>query len=436
MERLQANQISDQEDSRNILFYGLLVYSFIYYSQIGSRIPVLGKIRIELLVGIFNLCIYILYYFQGRIDTQKNPLNKYCFLFLAIIVITIPFALNKTIALNDFVLVFKSFTIFLIITGGITSHKQLKIFIYLYLILICWLYIEPFVLSLRGMGFRYNNHMMRLFGVTGAFAHPNSLGSIASSGFPFFYYLFLLTDKLKLKLFYIALIIIGIRVVMLTQSRTAFVSVAAFAFFVWIYSKKKIGMAVFFIICMIVTWQFASEETKSRFETLGNATEVITTDNVDDAVLEHGSMAARWRLIHRSFSIFLENPIIGVGIGNFVVASYRKYDKWFPTHNLYTQILAELGIIGFLLFALIILTTTRNLNKARAILKEISEEETFLDYMAMAVKIFLFMRLVVGLFGHDLYYNYWWLSGGLSIVILTICSKKKEQYQKENKLTS
>ena len=61
--------------------------------------------------------------------------------------------------------------------------------------------------------------------------------------------------------------------------------------------------------------------------------------------------------------VILDNPILGVGIGN----SSRALDKlslYYPTrfryiHNLYFYILAELGVIGFLLFLLICICIVR-----------------------------------------------------------------------------
>ena len=415
-----------KSDTYDIFFLGLLAYTIIFYSQIGARFPLLGHLRIELLVGSIMLILITFEFLRGQINLNENSLNILACAFLLVTAITIPLAHYKTYAYQSFISFFKVFTVYLMIITGITSEKKFKIFVSIYLAMTCLLFVEPFLLSLQGKGFIYNNHMWRLSGVTGYFKHPNSLGAITSSAFPFFYYLMLQQKSFLKKLPFLVLIAIGLRVIMLTQSRTAFVGVITFALCIWFQSKKKLLLFVIFIICTAILWQLSPEETKARFLTLRQSRDVVMSNNIEDpdSIAQYGSMAARWRLIKRSLQIFSEHPILGVGIGNFVVESYRKYNVWFPTHNLYTQALAELGVIGFVLFILIVVMIIRNLKEAKLILKKLNLENSYLDSMASALIAFLIMRLVVGLFGHDLYNNYWWVAGGLSMVILRVARNK------------
>ena len=423
-------------ETYNILFLGLLVYTIIFYSQIGARFPLLGHLRIELLVGSIMLILITFEFLRGQINLNENSLNILACAFLLVTAITIPLAHYKTYAYQSFISFFKVFTVYLMIITGITSEKKFKIFVSIYLAMTCLLFVEPFLLSLQGKGFIYNNHMWRLSGVTGYFKHPNSLGAITSSAFPFFYYLMLQQKSILKKLPFLLLIAIGLRVIMLTQSRTAFIGVITFASCIWFQSKKKLLLFVIFIICAAILWQLSPEETKARFLTLRMSGQIVTsedssqfTDESDNRA-RYGSMVARWSLIKRSLAIFLEHPILGVGIGNYVVESYRKYNAWFPSHNLYTQTLAELGIIGFVLFILIVVMIIRNLKEAKLILKKLNLENSYLDSMASALIAFLIMRLVVGLFGHDLYNNYWWVAGGLSMVILRVARNRLAEHSK------
>ena len=70
----------------------------------------------------------------------------------------------------------------------------------------------------------------------------------------------------------------------------------------------------------------------------------------------------RWYMTRNSIRLFFEHPITGIGLGNWVLEAYKYGVKEFsdfnnPTrfirygnHNLYSQILAELGLIGFISF--------------------------------------------------------------------------------------
>ena len=423
-------------ETYDILFLGLLVYTIIFYSQIGARFPLLGHLRIELLVGSIMLILITLEFLKGQINLHESSLNILACVFLLVTVITIPLAYYKTYAYQTFIRLFKVFTIYLMIITGITSEKKFKIFIYIYLSMACLLFVEPFLLSLQGKGFVYNNHMWRLAGVTGLFAHPNSLSAITSSTFPFFYYLMLQEKSILRKLPFLLLIAIGLRVIMLTQSRTGFVGVMAFVFVIWLQSKRKLLLSIIIMISLAIAWQLAPAETKARFLTLQMSAQVITSENLSHLTAElddyhdYGSMIARWTLIKRSIAIFLEHPILGVGLGNFVVESFREYNRWIPTHCLYTEVLAELGIMGFCLFICIIVKTLLNLKETKLILKEVNLENSFLDRMASAVIAFLYIRLIVGFFSHSLVPNFWWLAGGLSVLLLRVAINNLPRYPK------
>ncbi|MCI0711456.1 MAG: O-antigen ligase family protein [Chloroflexi bacterium] len=64
--------------------------------------------------------------------------------------------------------------------------------------------------------------------------------------------------------------------------------------------------------------------------------------NLDDSSLD-ASAAARLQLAESGINQWIDHPIFGIGIGQFAVL-YRN------THNMYVTILAETGLIGFVLF--------------------------------------------------------------------------------------
>lgn len=64
--------------------------------------------------------------------------------------------------------------------------------------------------------------------------------------------------------------------------------------------------------------------------------------------IEEGSVLGRVLMWHKATEVFLDNPLLGVGVGNFAVsvdpqASYRQP---IYAHSLYLDLAAELGIVG------------------------------------------------------------------------------------------
>jgi putative inorganic carbon (hco3(-)) transporter len=411
----------------NLLYYGLLFYIFLFYSQIAGRFPVLAPFRIEFVIGSILVFVALARIINSNPPFNENRLNQAAMLFLVLAFISIPFALVKTRALNEFIHLIKFFAIYLMIIVTINNEKRLKGFVYIYLGMITLLFIEPFFLSLQGKGFIYNNHMLRLAGVTNYFGHPNQLGGMTAENLPFFYYLMKYDKSKAHKVIYLILILISLRVIMLTQSRTGFLGIIVFGFFILIFSKKKILSLFAIALSCIMLWQVAPQETKDRFFTLSRVGEVITTEPIDfydENIKSLGSMASRWELIRRGFVAFTENPILGLGLDCFTSFNGRRWGYWFPPHNTYIQALAEMGIIGFSAFIYVIFMTFKNLHHSNKLLRGEEKQQSFMNYMTYAVTAYLLVRIVVAFFGQDLYENNWWVAGGLSVVLLRICKSK------------
>lgn len=426
---IKANRMNTPKYNSKILFYGLLLYLPVFYSQIGTRIPALKSLRMEFLIGMILIVIIVFKIIQKEIELNENRFTYASIVFFILLALMIPFAFIKHTAFEIYIAYLKFFLIYFMIISCIGDEKRLRIFTYLYLACISLLFVEPFILSLQGKGFRFNNHMMRLYGITGMFDHPNQLGGITAANLSFFYFLMLSHKSKFLKLLFLSLIMISLQVIMLTQSRTAFLTVVAFGFFAWLFSSHKVKFLLILLSAGIVIWNFAPEQTKDRFRTLSHSLEVMDADSdeVYTGNKELGSMNSRRILLRNSIIIFLENPIFGVGIHNFVSVSGRRWNSWMPTHCLYTEALSEVGLVGTLSFAYVLILAFKNLNRSKRILEdnlEDNKDKSFLYQLNKAVYIYLLMRLVVGIFGQDLYRMWWWIAGGYSVVILRIVQNK------------
>lgn len=75
------------------------------------------------------------------------------------------------------------------------------------------------------------------------------------------------------------------------------------------------------------------------------------------------SIQQRLRILKGGFNMFLEHPIFGVGLGNFLTQSLHYTNTLLPrlAHNTFLEIAAEMGILGILVFTLIIIITLRDM---------------------------------------------------------------------------
>jgi O-antigen ligase len=335
----------------------------------------------------------------------------------------------KSRALDATVRVFKYFSIYLLIIAYVDTEKKLKIFIYTYISMIIIIFVQPFFLSLNGDGFIYNNGMLRLAGVTSLFGHPNALGITTSSNLPFIYFLSKQDKPLYIRILSLIFLIIAIKVIMLTQSRTAFIGIIMFFTTIFLHSKKRFIFIIVFLVSIPILMNYTPDETKERFLTLTKIVELYEDFSSNDISIrrEYGSMGSRYVLMKRAIIVFNENPVIGVGLDCFASVSGRKWGEWFPPHNTYLQILAEQGLVGFTIFILILYYTLYNLKKASILTNtHYSVNKSFLNII-YSVRYSTIIFATVSFFGIEIYNNLWWIFGGLSVVILRIATQKYEQ---------
>jgi O-antigen ligase len=135
-----------------------------------------------------------------------------------------------------------------------------------------------------------------------------------------------------------------------------------------------------------------------------------------------GQRIYAWKL---GWKIFIDNPVIGVGQGNYPWHVGKTEDEmgvqWEErslagraAHSLYFTLLPELGLVGTFIFLLIIIFSIKDLvyiRKAIMYRKEIySEEESKkIYYLAMALEGSLVGFLTSSVFISTLYYPNLWL---------------------------
>ena len=399
------------------MYWLVLLYVIVFYTQPGSRFPMLGAIRIELLIGVVILGGVLLTKWQMLVRLTR--LNKAIFIFFSSLCFSFFGAVwthTASHSIDVLLNIFKFFSIYIMMIGTINSERKLRLFTWVYIGSICFYYTEPFLLSLRGLNFHYEGGMMHLMGV-GQFAHYNSLGGITASNLAFLAQLFFYYGWL-LKVLFLVFAGIGMRVIMLTGSRTAYVGVIMLGILLVFFSKHKIRNFILIAIIGVGLFTLMPQEYKARFMTLQKATQVVEGEQVQD------SMSTRWQIIKDAWNVFLKYPLVGCGLDSFYQIRGLLFGRWQQTHNLYMQVLTDMGIVGFVSFIYLLVTIWKYIVFIKHRLKINREEKSYLYRLATAIQMFLIMRLTVGMFGMDLYENYWWLMAGFSAVIYRLVQNK------------
>src|SRR5262249_32638154 len=116
---------------------------------------------------------------------------------------------------------------------------------------------------------------------------------------------------------------------------------------------RLIGIGM--VVVLFVAVSLAPQVFWQRLGTMWNSSETYM-DAVQASAEE--STQDRWAVLDRSIEYTLENPVFGLGLGNFEVASglrLRQPSAWIGTHNTFTQVSSEAGLpaLGLLLGLLV-----------------------------------------------------------------------------------
>lgn len=146
-----------------------------------------------------------------------------------------------------------------------------------------------------------------------------------------------------------------------TQSRGGFVGLAGMLLIAFLTARKKYGALIIvlfscFLIYSFMPGQFWQRFAETKIEVQPN--ELVTTTIT--------STVRRYYLAKAAWEMFLDYPIFGVGLGNY----YWECPLYYPlapgrAHNMYLEILAEMGMIGIFLFAGILISYLKCLGRLK-----------------------------------------------------------------------
>ncbi len=125
-------------------------------------------------------------------------------------------------------------------------------------------------------------------------------------------------------------------------------------------------------------------------------------DNFNSGDISNG----RIKLYEEAFSQFLNNPILGIGFGNFTLNSYDYFGyQYAGVHNDYLQWLCETGIVGFIINLFFMIYIYRlSIIEMQALISEKNikrKEELFLIVWSVLFQTFIILYSFTGIPHYD-----------------------------------
>jgi len=400
-----------------VSFYLIIIYLFLEFLRPQTLLPILQVFHLPAVTIIFIL-ISIL--FSGNLYF-KDKQTVLFLLLLCEMVIHGPIAVNNYWAYQMFYTMTITFIAYFGIIVFIDSdYKYDRLIKY-------WSIIYLFV-SIIGI-------LNKGVGIGGFIGDENDLAMSLNMVVPFALFGIFSAYKKSAKIYFIILTCLLLSCI-LTYSRGGFIGLVSVTIYCWIRSNKKIAFATIVGFFVIFAWFTAPDYYWERVATISSEAQDTDSQNSTGAQRVYS-----WKL---GWQIFLQNPVIGGGQGNYPwtigKAEEEKGILWRTrslsgraAHSLYFTLLPELGIVGVLIFITMIVCSLKDLKFIKRTTLNTThiwskEESKKVYYLTLALEGSMVGFLTSSVFISTLYYPNFWILCGFIVSLRKIVAAKKNNF--------
>lgn len=289
----------------------------------------------------------------------KNNTVLILILFFIVSIITLPFSNNPPISVSWVFRLGYYTVVTILIAIFISSRWNNKMLISLsWVFVICSTFISVTIitdyLSITSFGTLPGNQWEDPSRAAGIVAEPNFAAALLAILSPFYVPVYNQSDTTSRKAVIIILAICLISGIYLTGSRAGVLLILISAVFLLFANKdkflkiKNIVTSIISVGLVIIVLSVLNPVTLNRLKRLLS----FATGGRGD-----GSLNSRAEFIRIGIDIFQQHPLTGIGPGNYInYTTLYGYPRPKDAHNTYIEILTGVGIFGFLLFVLLLIT--------------------------------------------------------------------------------
>jgi O-antigen ligase len=196
--------------------------------------------------------------------------------------------------------------------------------------------------------------------------------------------------------------------IVLTGSRMGFAGMMLAGVLASLASPKRWRLLALSPVLFAVLWIFIPENQKDRYYTLfdPNYKSVYGASSIGNY---------RYSSLETALVLLDERPLLGFGPNCFGQATGQRM----MPHNLYGQLLAELGLAGTVAFGLILLGVAQNALEARRIVRSQPELGSLFSHRAVLAMSATVLLLAIMAWGFNfLFWHVWLWFGGFQVCAL------------------
>ncbi|CAN5626371.1 hypothetical protein BH20ACI4_BH20ACI4_28490 [soil metagenome] len=376
-------------NGHTLTYAGLYLFSILVLFRPYELIPALGFLSAT---AFYFAAVTLAIYLPTQLATEGN-LTIFTTEVKAIIVltliaaITIPIAKSPLTAWEEFNDPFiKAVLIFIVMVNVVRTRRRLMGLMWLSLAIGVYLSYTAIGMYMRGElkaeGYRVAVEMGGMYG------NPNEMALHLVMFTPIVIALGIASKNNLLRVVYFAMAALFIGANFVTYSRGGFLGLlAAMAVLVWKLGKKnRLNVTIFTVFAGFFALILAPGNYGLRMLS-------IFIPGLDPV----GSSDQRKELLERSILVTLRNPW-GIGIGNFPIVGIHHL----VSHNAYTQVSSELGLLGLAAYLIFLISPFRKLGAIERTMHKENEHGWFY-YLAIGLQAGIVAYMVSSFFASVAY---------------------------------
>lgn len=404
-------------------YFGLVLFTAFLYLRPGDFIPALASGHITRIIAVITLLALLHKKASAIGSIFKRSAQLYILTVLALIMFfSVTTSIWKGNSIDQFISFLKIYASFILIINLANSRKRFKGIIW------------TMILSGLTMGIIAIMHYLaganlvagRVRGFTGGmFSNPNDLALCFIMLLPYAYFIFSKDRKSLRRATGGLAFIIFLLGAFFTQSRGGAIGLFGVIILLFLKSRSKIKAILGVALFTFLFFTFAPAEYIERIKT------IPTANKEDENTI---SRMDAWKAGIRMMTL---KPL-GVGVGNFGegFVKYRAADAIdFPgkrraAHNVFIQIGAETGVVGLIVFLLLIISTLKSLNRTKKnLMRQKNPGAKDIAYLADATLVSMIGFLICAFFLSQAYNWFLYYLAAFSAVLSELA--KRETYEKK-----
>lgn len=393
--------------------YGVMSYFIVLNAKLGDMYPALGEIRFELVVAIIVLLrIFISLRGLGNILPRSSSINGPFWIFLVVGAISMAFSVDPVISW-DFggYFLLKHALLYLMIVSTVLTTADLNRFLWTFILVTAWIAYEPVANYIAGISSEHGYGAVA-YGRYGAAAGHVALANTLNQAIPFIVYFSLAGKKQLPKIISAAVLVLLVFGVYASKSRGGFLGLIIVFLGMVYFARNRMRAVVIAGFLFVIFFSVAASDYLSHMST------------IKEGVSASRSSSDRYLGFVNGVSMMIKRPIIGVGVGCYAEARGRYFQYRFYAHNLYGEILGELGIASIAWFYWIYAVFRRSKEMKNSLDMD-KENDAFYINLIKAIQLALVLRLFLGNFSHGYFIWMWFMIAALTVCIQNILMREK-----------